>query len=59
MADMVGETREYFEWSKRGVLSAGTRVVITVGPRTIFDQTVPAGKEFDGIIRIDGILKAV
>jgi len=59
MVDMVGVVREYVEWSRRGRLSAGTRVVITVGGTTIFDQTVPAGKEFNGIIRIDGTLETV
>jgi hypothetical protein len=57
MSDMTVETREEVHWEKRGKIPAGTTVTVKIGNQTVFEKDVPAGKEFEGAVRIDGRLK--
>ena len=56
MPDMTTKKREEVSWEKYGRLPPGTRVIITVGGVVVFDETVPANKQLQGRIAIDGEL---
>lgn len=61
MPDLPETVKREVHWDKYGTLPAGTRIWIQIdtgsGLQTVLDRTVPAGKQFQARIAIDGDLK--
>jgi len=58
MPDIETKTKTTTHWEKYGVLHPGQRLVITLAGQTIYDRTVPAGKQVRGYICVSGDVEA-